>query len=99
MFKDMEQKQQELQNKLASIIIEFKSDDGMLTVKIDANKMIKDLSIDPSLLNEKEMLEDLLVVSLNEVIRQAEARALEEMQKQLGDFLPDFNGLGSPFTA
>jgi DNA-binding YbaB/EbfC family protein len=101
MFKDMEQKQQELQKKLASIIIEHKSDDGKLGIRIDANKLIKDLSIDASLLHAAgaQMLEDLLVVNLNEAIDKADARAIEEMQNQFGDFLPDFNGLGSPFTA
>jgi hypothetical protein len=101
MFSDMEQKQIELQKKLAAIVIEHKSDDGTLEIKIDANKQIKDLTIDVSLLKDggAEMLEDLLVVTLNEAIQKAEARAMEEMQKQLGEFLPDFNGLGSPFKA
>jgi len=101
MFKDMEQKQMELQQKLAEIIIDHKSKDGSLQIKIDANKLIRDISIDAGFLKEgsNEMLEDILVVTLNEAIRKAEARALEEMQNQLGDFLPDFNGLGSPFTA
>jgi DNA-binding YbaB/EbfC family protein len=101
MFNEMEQKQLELQKKLASIVIEHKSDDGTIGVKIDANKLIRDLVIDASLLkdNSTEMLEDMLVVILNEAIRMAESRAMEEMQQQLGDFLPDFNGLGSPFKA
>lgn len=101
MFGDMEQKQQELQKKLAAIVIEHKSDDGTLGIKIDANKLIKDLSIDASLLKAEgaQMLEDLLVITLNEAINKADARAMEEMQNHLGDFLPDFNGLGSPFTA
>lgn len=101
MFSDMEQKQQELQKKLATIVIEHKSDDGAVGIKIDANKLIKDLTIDASLLKEEsaEMLEDLLVVTLNEAIGLAESRAMEEMQKQFGDFLPDFNGLDSPFKA
>ncbi len=101
MFKEMEQKQMELQEKLAEIVIEHKSEDGTLAIKIDANKLIKDLSIDGSLLKEegREMLEDVLIVALNEAILKADTRATEEMQKQLGDFLPDFNSLGSPFTA
>ena len=101
MFKEMEQKQTELQEKLSAIVIEHHSDDGLVTIRIDANKSIKDISIDASLIEggETEKLEDLLVVALNEAISKAESVAVEEMQKQLGDFLPDFNGLGSPFTA
>ena len=101
MFKDMEQKQQELQQKLAEIVIEHKSEDGLLVVKIDANKKIRDVTVDVSLVKDGDltMLEDLLVVVLNEAIQKAEARAMEEMQNQLGDFLPNFNGFGSPFTA
>jgi DNA-binding YbaB/EbfC family protein len=101
MFKDMEKKQEELQKKLSEIVIEHKSEDGLLIVKIDANKQIKDITVDSSLIKEGDttMLEDLLVVILNEAIQKAEAKAMEEMQNQFGDFLPNFNGFGSPFTA
>lgn len=101
MFGDMEQRQLELQKKLADIVIEHKSENGFVIVRIDANKLIKDLSLDPSLVNEEnaEMLTDLVLVTVNEAIRKADARAMKEMQSLLGDFLPDFKGLGSPFTA
>lgn len=101
MFGDMEQKQKELQKKLAEIIIEHASDDGLISVKVDANKAIRDLSVDASLLSaeNKEMLEDMLLVVFNEAIGKADIRAMEEMQNMLGDFLPDFKGLDSPFTA
>jgi DNA-binding YbaB/EbfC family protein len=100
-FGDMEKKQQELHKKLEAIIIEHTSEDGKLGVRIDGNKLIKDLKIDPALCGSenKDMLEDLLVVALNKAIGKADERAMEEMQNQLNDFLPDFNGLGSPFTA
>ncbi len=101
MFRDMEQKQQELQEKLAKIVIEHQSDDTTVTVRVDGNKEIRDVIISPALLAEDqaEKLQDLLVVTLNEAIRKAEARAMQELQSQFGDLLPDLNNFGSPFTA
>ena len=101
MFRDMEQKQRELQEKLADIIIEHSSDEKDIVVKINANKEIKDIIVSPDLLNagHAEMLQDMLVVTLNEAIRIAESKAMEEMQNQLGDILPDMGSFGSPFTA
>lgn len=101
MFPDMEQKQRDLQEKLSGIVIDHASDDGFVLVKINANKEIRDIIIDANLLipEKSEMLQDLLVVTINEAIRKAESRAMEELQNQLGDILPDMGGFGSPFTA
>jgi DNA-binding protein YbaB len=101
MFGDMEQKQRELQEKLAEIIIDHSSDDQEIVVKINANKEIKDITVAPELLAEDqaEKLQDMLVVTINEAIRKAETKAMEEMQNQLGDILPDMGSFGSPFTA
>jgi DNA-binding protein YbaB len=101
MFRDMEQKQRELQEKLADIIIEHRSDEEEIVVRINANKEIKDITVAPALLAEDqvEKLQDMLVVTINEAIRKAETKAMEEMQDQLGDILPDMGSFGSPFTA
>ena len=101
MFRDMEQKQRELQEKLAEIIIEHSSDEKDIVVKINANKEIRDIVVSPGLLTAEntEMLQDMLVVTINEAIRMAESKAMEEMQNQLGDILPDMGSFGSPFTA
>ena len=100
MFRDMEQQQRELQDKLSGSEIEYASEDNNIRVRINANKEIRDIIVAPELLNpdNAEMLQDLLVVTINEAIRQAEARAMEELQNQLGNILPDM-GFGSPFTA
>jgi DNA-binding protein YbaB len=101
MFGDMEQKQRELQEKLAEIIIDHSSDDQEIVVKINANKEIKDIKVATELLAEDqaEKLQDMLEVTINEAIRKAETKAMEEMQNQLVDILPDMGSFGSPFTA
>lgn len=101
MFRDMEQKQRELQEKLSGIIIEHASDDQVIQVRINANKEVKDIQINAEKLlpENAEMLQDLLVVTINEAISKAEGRAMAELQDQLGDMLPDIGGFGSPFTA
>lgn len=100
-LRDMEHKQTELHKKLAAILIEHHSEDGTVRVKVDGNKQIRDVVIDKAHLDGTSagLLEDLLVMTLNEALNQADTRALEEMQNQMGEYLPDFGGLDSPFTA
>ena len=101
MFQDMEQKQRDLQEKLAEIVIEHQSENQHITVKINANKEIKDISIAQEIFAEQdaEMLQDLLIVTINEAISKAEGKAMEALQNELGNILPDMGSFGSPFTA
>lgn len=94
-FGNMEEQQKELQKKLDGVIIDHASDDGKIKIKINANRKLVDLSIDPSLISEgdTERLEDLLLIEFNRAVELAEVKAEAEMRKQIDDILP--GGLGS----
>lgn len=101
MFRDIEHKQMELHRKLSAILIDHQSTDGTVRVRVDATKQIRDVVIDKSQLTEEGLskIEDLLVVTLNEALNLADSRAMEEMQIQMGEYLPNFGSMDSPFTA
>ena len=48
-----------------------KSNDGLLQVTLTANRKIKAITIDESLLEDKEQLEDYLILVLNKAIEKA----------------------------
>ncbi|MCB0805355.1 MAG: YbaB/EbfC family nucleoid-associated protein [Bacteroidales bacterium] len=86
---------EEAKKSLNSIIIEVESGDGTIKVKANANKMITDIGISEDLLiaENKEELEDRLLITLNDALEHAAQRGEEEMKKITQDMLPNFPGL------
>ena len=90
LFGNIREQQEEAQRKLGEITVEASSDDGAIRIVMDANKRLQDVTIDVSKLDlsTSEQLEDLLVVTFNAAIEQAEVKAEAEMRKQIGNMLP-----------
>ena len=67
----MQRKMQENQQKLENTEFEGTSGNGLIKVKAMGNYAIKSVYIDKSLMNadEKDMLEDLLVVAFNDIMK------------------------------
>jgi DNA-binding YbaB/EbfC family protein len=95
---EMQARMAEMQEKLASIEVTGASGGGMVRATVTAKGAVRQVKIDPSLVNpaEIEVLEDLIVAALNEARTKADALASEEMQKLTGGLdLPA--GLKLPF--
>jgi nucleoid-associated protein EbfC len=94
LFGDFEKKQKELLDKASDIIVEAKIEG----IKVVANgkKEIVNIAIeDPSLLQDKERLEDLLVATINRALEEAGEKAAIEAQKAMEQMLPP--GFGDLF--
>lgn len=70
-LKATQQKMEDTKKRLDTIYIDEQSSDGLLKVTITANRAIKNISIDDALLEDKEQLEDYLVLVLNNAIAKA----------------------------
>ncbi|WP_299362505.1 YbaB/EbfC family nucleoid-associated protein [Winogradskyella sp.] len=70
-LKEAQKKVEETKERLNSVLIDESSSDGKLKVTITANRTIKSISIDDELLQDKEMLEDYLILTLNKAIDKA----------------------------
>lgn len=94
LFGNLQQQQAELQQKLAGIMVEAETGDGAITVQAGADQHIENISIDPAKvdLNDREQLEDLLVVAVNRALELAREKAGIETNKLLQGMLP----FGSP---
>jgi DNA-binding YbaB/EbfC family protein len=93
----LQSKMQELQAELDHVEVEGTAGGGMVTVRMTAKGEAKGISIDPSLMKveEREILEDLLVTAHNDARRKAEAAMQEKMQSLTGGLgLPPGLGLG-----
>ena len=91
MFGNIEAKQAELAQKTGAIVVETTV--GGIKVAANGNKEIVNISIlDPSVLEDKEQLEDVLMAAVNRALSEAGEKAAVEMQKSMEAMLPP--GLG-----
>ncbi|MCL1897180.1 MAG: YbaB/EbfC family nucleoid-associated protein [Clostridiales bacterium] len=76
-----------LQDELGEMTVEASSGGGVVRCLMSCKQEVKELSIDPELLDpeEIEMLQDLLVAAVNEAGRLAQEKAAAEMSKITGN--------------
>ncbi|HEY8354630.1 MAG TPA: YbaB/EbfC family nucleoid-associated protein [Methylophilaceae bacterium] len=95
LMKQAQQMQENLkraQAELANIEVEGQAGSGMVKVVMTCRNEVKRISIDDSLMgDDKEMLEDLLVIAMNDAVSKAEATS----QQKLGSLMPP--GMKLPF--
>ena len=82
----MQKKMEEAQEALAEKTVETTSGGGAVKIVITGKKVIKSIKIDTEVIDpdDVEMLEDLILSSVNEAIRQADEMANNEMSKITG---------------
>ena len=92
----MQSKMAEMQAKLEATEVEGQSGGGMVKVKLTGKGDLRRVAIDPSMMDDREVLEDLLVAAHADAKQKVEAMMGEEMQKATaGMSLPP--GLKLPF--
>ena len=89
MMKQAQQMQQRLQEEIAAIRVEASAGGGMVTVKMDGQKRLLEVRIDPEVAGDVEMLQDLMLAATNEAFKKAEEESQQKMSGVLG-------GLGLP---
>lgn len=70
-LKETQQKIEDTKKRLDTVLIDEQSNDNLLKVTVTANRKIKSISIDDALLEDKEQLEDYLILVLNKAIEKA----------------------------
>lgn len=94
-LKEAQQKVEETKKRLDTVTLSEQSNDGLLKVTITANREIKSLDIDDELLEDKEQLEDYLILTLNKAIQKATEVNEAEISAVAKDGMPDIPGLTS----
>ncbi len=89
MMKQAQQMQQKLQEEIAQIRVEASAGGGMVTVKMDGQKNVLAVKIDPEVAGDVEMLQDMIVAACNEAVKKVDEEAHQKMSGMLG-------GLGLP---
>jgi len=92
-LKETQQKVEATKKRLDTVLIDEKSNDNLLSVTLTANRTIKAIEIDESLLNDKEQLEDYLILTLNKAIQKATEVNEAEIGAVAKDGMPNIPGL------
>ncbi|MHA7058879.1 YbaB/EbfC family nucleoid-associated protein [Aquimarina sp. M1] len=92
-LKETQKKVEETKKRLDTVLVDESSSDNLLSVTITANRDIKSISVADELLNDKEQLEDYLVLTLNKAIKKATAVNEAELAAVAKEGMPNIPGL------
>lgn len=92
-LKETQKKVEETKQRLNHVLVDEKSSDGKIKVTITANRTIKSISIDDELLQDKEMLEDYLILTINKAIEKATNVNETELAAVAKEGMPNIPGL------
>ena len=75
----MQENMKKAQEQLTTIEVEGQSGAGMVKIVMTCRYDVKRVNIDPAVLDDKEMLEDLIAAAVNDAVRKVEATTQEKM--------------------
>lgn len=97
---EVQVKLQQMQEKMKDVVVEGESGGGLVKVSMSCASTVKAISIDSSLMDDKETLEDLLVAAVNNAGAARDEKVQTETQSMMKDLgLPAdaAGGGGLPF--
>jgi DNA-binding YbaB/EbfC family protein len=89
MMKQAQQMQERLQADIAAIRVEGSAGGGMVSIKMDGQKNVLAVTIDPEVAGDTEMLQDLVLAACNDAVKKVDG----ESSKKTGALL---GGMGLP---
>lgn len=92
-LKETQQKIEETKSRLDSVIVEENSSNNLIKASMTANRKLKSLDIDESLLNNKEELEDYLIITINNLINKATSVNEAELGAVAKEGMPNIPGM------
>jgi DNA-binding YbaB/EbfC family protein len=97
MLSRLRQVQEDLQRQVNSVAVEASAGGGMVTVKMNGQKQVLDVKIEPDVFASKdqEMLQDLFRAAVNEASRRVDEELATQM-KSLAGGVPGLSGLKIP---
>lgn len=92
-LKETQQKIEETKRRLDTVLVDEHSNDGLLKVTLTANRTVKSVTIDDALLQDKDQLEDYLVLVMNKAIEKATQINELELAAVAKEGMPNIPGM------
>ncbi|MCX7945597.1 MAG: YbaB/EbfC family nucleoid-associated protein [Hydrogenophilus sp.] len=85
----MQERLQAMQEEMAALEVEGQAGAGIVRLLMNGRYEVRRVSIDPAAMEDREMLEDLLVAAFNDAVRRVEERVKERVaETTVGMILP-----------
>jgi DNA-binding YbaB/EbfC family protein len=92
-LKETQQKVKDTKKRMNTVLINEKSSDGLISITVTADRQIKTIDINDELLEDKEQLEDYLILNLNKALNRASDIYDKEVAAVASEGMPDIPGL------
>ena len=92
-LKETQEKVEATKKRLDTVLIDEASSDGLLKITVNANRKIKTIEIADTLLQDKEQLEDYLILTLNKAIEKATNVHETEIAAVAKEGMPNIPGM------
>ncbi|WP_337042214.1 YbaB/EbfC family nucleoid-associated protein [Emticicia sp. 17c] len=94
-MKEMQSRMQEAQENLGKITETGEAGAGMVKATVNGKKQLLQIEIDNDLLKveDKDILQDLIVAATNKALEKVEEKAKEELKKSTEGMLPNIPGM------
>lgn len=96
-LRDTQQKMEDTKKRLDQVLIDQKSSDGFLKVSVTANGSINSLTIAEALMEDKDQLEDYLILTINKALAEAKKVNQTEMDAVTKIDMPMMPGMEDLF--
>ncbi len=87
MLQQAKEMQDRLKLEISAIRVEASTGGGMVTVRMDGNKTVIGIQIDPEALEDVEMLQDMIRGACNEAARRVEEMTQQKISGMMGGML------------
>lgn len=92
----MQEKMRQAQEELAGLEVNGEAGGGLVRVAMNGRHEVRRIQIDPQAMDDREMLEDMLVAATNDAVNRVQEATREKMSGMTGgmDLPPGFNPFG-----
>lgn len=91
-IKEAQEKMKLVKEELDQIKIKSESGAGLVKVHINGKKELISIDIDESILNERDMVQDLVVAATNKGLKEIDIKIKKHMKEKTGDIIPNIPG-------
>ena len=92
-LKEAKAKAEATKERLKAILVDEQSSDGLLKVTATANGRVKEIQVSEDLLQDKEQLEDYLILTINKALEKAQKIHDTEMAAVAKEGMPNIPGM------
>lgn len=92
-LQEAQKKVEETKKRLDTVLIDENSSDNLLQVTVTANSKIRTINIDDRLFEDKDQLEDYLILTLNKALEKAAKINETELAVAAKDGMPNIPGM------